>query len=141
MPQQLAHPDIIVYLCSNCIPSGIRLPRQWTQQAAHVLIREVPCSGKMDGQYLLHGLEGGASGVCVVACPKGECHLAQGNYRAEIRLRTLQRLLGEFGMEPQRVELVHCATTDPPEQLEGLVRGAVGRIAVLGESPLRSGTK
>ena len=139
MPQQLAHPDIIVFLCSNCVPSGLRLPRQWTQHAAQVLVREVPCSGKMDGQYLLHGLEGGAWGVCVVACPKGQCHLAQGNYRAEIRLRTLQRLLAEIGMQPERVELVHCWAADPPEQFEGLLRAAVTRIAALGESPLRPG--
>jgi coenzyme F420-reducing hydrogenase delta subunit len=141
MTQQLVHPDIVVYLCSNCIPSAAGLPRQWSQDASQVLVREVPCSGKMDGQYLLHGLEGGAAGVCVVACPKGECHLAQGNYRAEIRLRTLQRLLAEIGLQPERVELVHCSTTDPPDQFESRVRQAVGRIARLGESPLRSGAK
>ncbi len=74
-------PDVVVYVCCNCIPQGKRLPRQWTQQGAHVLVREVPCSGKMDAQYLMHAIEGGVRGLCVVACPKGECHLAQGNIR------------------------------------------------------------
>ena len=125
-------PDVIVYVCTNCIPSGGRLPRQWNQDGAHVVVREVPCSGKMDGQYLFHALEGGARGVCVVACPKGECHLAQGNYRAEVRVRTTQRLLKEIGMEPDRAELVHGSASDTPQQIEQVVRGAVGRICALG---------
>ena len=114
------------------------MPRQWDQDGARVLVREVPCSGKMDGQYLFHALEGGGRGICVVACPKGECHFAQGNYRAEVRIRTVQRLLTEIGLEPQRAELVHGSPDDPPEQLEQLVRGAVERICALGESPLHA---
>ena len=131
-------PDVVVYLCTNCIPQGTRLPRQWSQDGARVLVREVPCSGKMDGQYLLHALEGGARGICVVACPKGECHLAQGNYRAEVRIRTVQRLLTEIGLPPEHAQLVHFSPDDPPQQLEQLVRGTVERICALGESPLRA---
>jgi len=137
MPEVLS-PDVVVYVCTNCIPQGTRLPRQWNQDGARVLVREVPCSGKMDGQYLLHAMEGGSRGLCVVACPKGECRLAQGNYRAEIRVRTVRRLLSEIGLEPQRAELVHASADDPPEQLEQLVRSAVQRIGALGESPLRA---
>jgi coenzyme F420-reducing hydrogenase delta subunit len=94
----------------------------------------------MDAQYLFHALEGGARGVCVVACPKGKCHLAQGNYRAEVRLRTVQRLLAEIGMEPGRAEMIHTGDGNEPasaEQIERLLRDAVGRICTLGESPLR----
>jgi len=139
MPEVLS-PDVVVYVCTNCIPQGGRLPRQWSQQGARVLVREVPCSGKMDGQYLLHAMEGGGRGLCVVACPKGECHLAQGNYRAEIRVGMVQRLLAETGLQAERAQLVHFSADDPPQQLEQLVRGAVERICALGESPLRTAT-
>ena len=137
MPVGLS-PDVVVYVCTNSIPQGGRLPRQWSQDGARIIVREVPCSGKMDGQYLLHILEGGGRGLCVVACPKGGCHLAQGNYRAEVRVRTIQRLLAEIGLQPQRAQLVHCAAEDSPQQLEQLVRGAVEHICPLGESPLRA---
>ena len=129
-------PDVVVYVCTNCIPQGAHLPRQWEQDGVRVLVREVPCSGKIDAQYLFHALEAGGRGICVVACPKGECHLAQGNYRAEIRVRTVQRLLTEIGLEAERAELVRGSDEDPPEQLEQLVRGAVERICAVGDSPL-----
>ena len=129
-------PDIAVYVCVNCIPEGGHLPHQWTQDGVRALVREVPCSGKMDAQYLLHALEGGARGVCVVACPKGECELAQGNYRAEVRVGTIQRLLTEIGMEPERIELVHRPADASFAQFEQLVHEAVGRICALGESPI-----
>ncbi len=137
MPMNFS-PDVVVYLCTNCIPQGGHLPQQWSQDGVRVLLREVPCSGKADGQYLLHTLEGGGRGLCIVTCPKGECRLSQGNYRAEVRVRTIQRLLAEIGLEPERAQLVHASADDLPEELEQLVRAAVGRICVLGESPLRS---
>ncbi len=129
-------PDVIVYICRNCVGDGCRLPRQWQQDGAHVVVREVPCSGKMDAQYLLNALEGGGDGLCVVACPKGQCQLAQGNYRAEVRIGTVKRLLEEIGLQPQRAELVHGSPDDPPERFEQLVRDAVQRIGALGKSPL-----
>jgi coenzyme F420-reducing hydrogenase delta subunit len=137
MPEVLS-PDVVVYVCTNCIAEGGRLPPGWNQGGTRVLVREVPCSGKTDGQYLLHAIEGGQRGICVVTCPKGECRLAQGNYRAEIRIQTLRRLFAEIGLEPERAELVRSSPQDPPRQLEQLVRAAVERICALGESPLRA---
>jgi coenzyme F420-reducing hydrogenase delta subunit len=129
-------PDVIVYICCNCMPQGRRLPRQWTQDGAHVVVREVPCSGKIDAQYLLHAFEGGGRGLCVVACPRGDCRLSQGNYRAEIRIRTVKRMLAEIGFEPERAELLHFAADDPAEQLEQLVRDAVKRVCIHGGTPI-----
>jgi hypothetical protein len=59
--------------------------------------------------------------------------LAQGNYRAEIRIRTVRRLLAEIGMEPERAVLVRCA---PEDDLDRLVRDEVKRFGVLGRSPI-----
>jgi F420-non-reducing hydrogenase iron-sulfur subunit len=129
-------PDIVVYVCHHSVPAGASLQRQWMQDDARVVVHQVPCSGKMDGQYLLHALEGGARGLCVVGCPKGECHLNQGNYRAEIRVRTIRRLLGEVGLEPERAELLHSSAQDSPEHFEQTLHEAVARLCSLGESPI-----
>lgn len=130
-------PEVMVYVCRNSISGDKRLPRQWSQDGTHVLVREVPCSGKVDGQYLIHAFEAGVAGLCVVACPKGDCALGQGNYRAELRIRTVQRLLTEIGLEPERAELLLRHPGDSVEHLEGLVRGVVQRFCALGESPIR----
>jgi coenzyme F420-reducing hydrogenase delta subunit len=131
MSQSVA-PDVIVYVCANCLPQAGTLPRQWKHDGAHVLVREMPCTGKVDVQYLFHAIEGGARGLCVVACPKGECHLAQGNYRAEIRVRTMQRLLSEIDIEPQRAVLLHCSPNDPAQQVRQQIQDAVVQICGLG---------
>ena len=141
MPEQATphvpvSPDVIVYVCANCVPAAGRLPRQWKQDGAHVVVREVPCSGKMDALYLLHAMEGGGRGLCVAACPKGKCQLTQGNYRAEVRVATVRRLLDEIGIQPERAELLHCGPDEPFDSFERSVRDAVERICALGESPL-----
>ena len=131
-------PGVAVYACVNSIPAGEHLPRQWMQGGIHVQVREIPCSGKIDVQYLMHVLEGGARGLCVVTCPKGECQMAQGNYRAEVRVATIRKLLEEIGMEPARAELVHNSPEDPLDQLEKAVRDAVERICAVGDTPMRA---
>ena len=132
---ELVCPEVVVYLCQNCIPEGGRMPRQWTEEGKLVHVRMVPCSGKIDAQYLLSAMEGGVRGLCVVACPQGECRLAQGNYRAQVRVGTIQRLLNEIGVEPNRVRLLNCAKDESFERFEQLVREAVDQILALGKSP------
>ena len=123
--------DIVIYLCKNCIPQGGRLPVQWTEGGMHVRIKEIPCSGKIDAQYMLHALEGGVRGICTITCPLGECTLSQGNYRSEIRVKTLQRLLSEVGLDPQRAGIVHCPAGVTAEQLKEIIREAALRIVAL----------
>jgi coenzyme F420-reducing hydrogenase delta subunit len=65
--------------------------------------------------------------------------LIQGNYRAEIRVRTVWRLLAEIGIESKRVELLHASPDDSADRLEQLVRDAVQRVCALG--PVAAPTK
>ncbi|MHC1729661.1 MAG: hydrogenase iron-sulfur subunit [Syntrophobacteraceae bacterium] len=130
---KLSTPCVFVYVCRRCLPEPGCLPRQWTQDGVRVQVIQLPCSGKTDIQYLLHAIEGGAQGLLVVACLAGECRLAQGNHRAEIRIRTVRRLLAEIGMESERAALVRCGKG---EDLKRLVREAVGRFIALGGSPI-----
>jgi F420-non-reducing hydrogenase iron-sulfur subunit len=128
---QLGSPDVVVYVCANCLPPASALPRQWKHCGAHVIVRQMPCSGKVDVQYLFHAIEGGARGLCIVTCPKGECHLAQGNYRAEVRIRTVQRLLCEIDIDPQRAVLLHCSPSDPAQQVKQQIEDAVAGLCEL----------
>jgi|SRR5271157_1537998 F420-non-reducing hydrogenase iron-sulfur subunit len=122
--------DIVLYVCKNCIPQAADLPAQWTDQGMHVRIKEIPCSGKIDAQYMLHALEGGVHGLCIVTCPVGECTLSQGNYRSEMRVKTVKRLLAEVGLDPARAELVHCPAGVTAEQFGTIVRDAAHRFTL-----------
>jgi coenzyme F420-reducing hydrogenase delta subunit len=137
MPEPLV-PSVVVNICHNCIPEAAALPRQWREGTALVVVRELPCTGKLDLQYLLHAIEGVSGGVCVVACPVGECRLAQGNQRARIRVETLRKLLIEIGLESERAELLHCERGQSAEGVERAVHEAVGRILGLGPNALLS---
>lgn len=134
-------PGVAIFVCVNSIPASEHLPRQWMQDGVHVQVREIPCSGKIDVQYLMHVLEGGARGLCVVTCPKGECQMSQGNYRAEVRVATIRKLLEEIGMEPARAELVHNSPDEPLDRLEKAVRDAVERICAVGDTPMHAETE
>ncbi|MCX7047434.1 MAG: hydrogenase iron-sulfur subunit [Candidatus Sumerlaeota bacterium] len=136
--EKAACPDVVVYVCRNCVPNGWRAPRQWIRNGLHVITKEIPCTGKTDAQYMFHALEGGVKGLCVVACPRGDCRLAQGNYRAEIRVQTVRLLLEEIGLEAGRARLLHCSPNDAPGYLEGIINEAIAEIGALGSSPLKS---
>ena len=124
-----AIPEVVVYLCKNCLPQSGRLPAQWTAAGLHVRVREIPCSGKIDAQYLLHALEGGVHGICVLTCAKGECTLTQGNYRAEMRVRTVQRLLKEIGLDPRRAEIVNCPSGQSFDKIKSMINDSAHRFS------------
>lgn len=95
----------------------------------HVRVREIPCSGKIDAQYLLHALEGGVHGVCVLTCSKGKCTLTQGNYRAEIRVHTVQRLLKEIGLDPRRAEIINCPDDQSLDKIKIMINDSARRFS------------
>jgi coenzyme F420-reducing hydrogenase delta subunit len=128
--------DVVVNICQHCVPDGARSLRQWKQAGGLVVVREIPCGGKVDVPYLLHALEAVRWGVCVVACPPDQCRLAEGSSRAEVRIRTVQQLLAEIGLEPERAELLHYSGEQSPEGLERAIRAAVERLHALGPSVL-----
>ena len=121
-------PNVSVCMCANCIPQGGGLPRQWQQDSAWVRVKLVPCSGKIDVQYILHIFEDGADAVCVVACPEGDCTLAQGNYRARVRTEMVKKLLQEIGMDANSMELLHCSPSESPEEFQQKVREVVAGL-------------
>jgi coenzyme F420-reducing hydrogenase delta subunit len=126
---QHAIPDILVFLCKNSLTEAGGLPVQWTEAGVHIQAKVIPCSGKIDAQYILHSLEGGVQGVCVITCPHGECTLSQGNYRAELRVKTVRRLLSEIGSNPKRVELLHCPPDATLDSLKEIINSIAAGIA------------
>ncbi|MBN1611061.1 MAG: hydrogenase iron-sulfur subunit [Polyangiaceae bacterium] len=131
-------PDIVVNICRHCLLGATELPRQWKERNSLVSVRELPCAGKIDAEYLMRTFEGPTAGVCVVACPEGECRHAEGNLRAEARIEAVQRLLAEIGLESARIELCRAARGDADASTGQAVRRAVRALCALGPRPLVS---
>lgn len=69
-----------------------------------VIIR-VMCSSRVDPQHVLWAFKKGADGVFIGGCHPGDCHYQDGNYKTLRRIKLLKKLLGELGINPDRLRL------------------------------------
>jgi coenzyme F420-reducing hydrogenase delta subunit len=78
--------------CCQCAGGGAALRMDMPDE---FLSEFVPFTSKIDLQHLLKTFEGGADAVFIIGCPPGECKMAEGNLRAEIRAAGARRMLDE----------------------------------------------
>ena len=126
--------------CFTCIYCGYMAAD--TAGAFHIAyppnikLVKLPCTGKLDVQYLLDAFEQGADGVYVVACPLGNCHHVKGNERGQARVNYTKKLLDEIGLSGERLDMYFMSGG----QGRAFARAAIEmteRIKRLGPSPLR----
>lgn len=99
-------PKIVGFLCRWCSYTGADLAgtsrKQYPPNLAAI---RVMCSGRVDPTFVVKALADGADGVLIAGCHPGDCHYSVGNYRILRRYPMLLKLLGQFGIEPERVWL------------------------------------
>jgi len=101
------------------------------QYSPNVRIIRLPCTGKVDAIVLMKAFEEGADGVFVAGCLEGQCHYLEGNLRAKKRVAYVKKLLGEIGIEPQRVEMYNLSSAMGSRFAE-IVEEVTERIKELG---------
>jgi coenzyme F420-reducing hydrogenase delta subunit len=107
---------------------------------SNVKIVNVPCTGRVDILHLLKAVEDGADGVYVAGCLEGDCHYLTGNLKAKKRVAYVKKLLGEVGLEPERVEMYNLSAAQGTRFAE-IAREFTTRIRDLGPSPVRTDKK
>jgi coenzyme F420-reducing hydrogenase delta subunit len=96
----------VAFACHWCTYSGADLAGlNRMSYPANVKLLRVPCSGRVNPQYVLTALHKGCDGVLVCGCHPGDCHYATGNYFAKRRLMAFKRLLEFAGLEPERFQV------------------------------------
>ncbi|KXB01330.1 methyl-viologen-reducing hydrogenase subunit delta [candidate division MSBL1 archaeon SCGC-AAA261F17] len=73
----------------------------------------VQCSGRIDPTFVIKAFESGADGVFIGGCHPGDCHYEDGNYNTMRRIPILKRLLGQFGIEEDRLRLEWISAAEP----------------------------
>ena len=125
-------PKIVAFLCNWCSYAGAdKAGAAQIPYPANVRVIRVMCSGRVDPQFVLEGFHMGADGVMVLACHGGDCHYKEGNYRATQRHFFLQKLLGQFGIEPERCRFDYVSASED-EKFVRVVTEMVDQVRQLG---------
>jgi len=99
-------PRIVAFLCHWCSYTGADLAgTSRTAYSPNISIIRVMCSGRIDPSFVFKAIREGADGVLVCGCHPGDCHYQEGNYKALRRHHLLLKMLGQFGIERERVRL------------------------------------
>jgi F420-non-reducing hydrogenase iron-sulfur subunit len=99
-------PRIVGFLCNWCSYTGADLAgTSRIKYLPNVRVIRVMCSARVDPGFVIRAFRAGADGVLLCGCHPGDCHYSEGNYKTMRRFPLLQRLLAEYGIEPERVRL------------------------------------
>lgn len=129
-------PRIIAFLCNWCSYAGADLAgTSRIQYPPSIRVIRVPCSGRVNPQYIIKALADGADGVMVSGCHPGDCHYLEGNYYARRRFAVLKRLLSLAGFHPDRVQFTWVSASEGAKFAE-VVSTVTEKIRVLGPSEL-----
>ncbi|MFA5118472.1 MAG: hydrogenase iron-sulfur subunit [Candidatus Omnitrophota bacterium] len=131
-------PRIVGFLCNWCSYAGADLAgNQHKDVPSNITVIRVMCSGRVDPQFVLKAFREGADAVMILGCHPGDCHYKEGNYKALRRKRLLEVMLGQFGIEKERV-LLDWVSADEAERFSLLAREMVEAVKKLG--PLAGNT-
>lgn len=105
-PNPAWSPRIVAFFCNWCTYTAADLAGvSRLKHAANARVIRLMCSGRVDPQFVLEAFRCGADGVLIGGCHPGDCHYVEGNYKMLRRFRLLQRLLGDLGIQGERVRL------------------------------------
>ena len=130
-------PVILAFCCHYCAYAAADLAGSMRlQYPGNVRVLRLPCTGKLEVNYILAAFERGVDGVIVAGCLEGGCHFLEGNLRARKRVERARQILGEIGLEPERLEMFNLSSAEGP-RFAAIVTEMHARLMRLGPSPLR----
>jgi F420-non-reducing hydrogenase iron-sulfur subunit len=131
-------PKIIGFLCNWCSYAGADLAGvSRIQYPPNIRIIRVMCSGRIDPAFILEAFKDGADGVLIGGCHlPSDCHYISGNFKAVRRISLLKKVLGEFGIEPERVRLEWISASEG-DKFAAVVRDMTEQIKKLGPSQVK----
>jgi F420-non-reducing hydrogenase iron-sulfur subunit len=127
-------PKITVFHCINSLGEGDASPLAGGDGFESKFVK-LPCSSMVKDVFLLRAFEAGADAVVVLVCPAGACRYVEGNLRAPKRVRWVQNLLDDIGLNGRRLSLFNLQPGDAAAA-ERIVQGVLALVADLGRNPV-----
>lgn len=95
---------VIAFMCNYCsYEAADNAGRSHLEINPKLLPVRVPCTGRINPEWILEALSLGAARVAVFGCHPGECHFLNGNYRSLARGKLLGSLFSQLGIEDRLV--------------------------------------
>lgn len=130
-------PNILVIACNWCTYQAADMAGSLRYSyPPTVKVVRVPCSGRVEPEFVIEALINGADGVLIGGCHPGDCHYKEGNYKALRRFEWLRKIVEELGIEPERVRLEWIAGSEGLKFAE-VMREFDATIRKLGPNPLK----
>ena len=132
-------PVLLAFCCHYCAYAAADLAGSMRiQYPSTVRVLRLPCTGKVEVNFIMAAFERGVGGVMVAGCLEGGCHFLEGNLRARRRVERAKQILAEIGLEPERLEMFNLSSAEGPRFAEISIE-MTERLRRLGPSPLRQG--
>jgi F420-non-reducing hydrogenase iron-sulfur subunit len=130
-------PEITAFTCIYCgAMARDTAGLQRIAYPANVKIIRLPCTGKVDIEYILKAFEQGADGVYVIGCTIGNCHHERGNVRATKRVEYAKKLLDDIGLGRDRLG-IYYVSGGQGQAFADAAREMTSRVRRLGPNPAR----
>ncbi len=107
-------PTITAFLCKWCAYAGADLAGvSRLEYPPNIIPIQIPCTGRLDPQFVVKALKDGSDGVLVGGChTPNDCHYISGNYKALKRIALLKKYLEQLGINPNRIRLEWVSATE-----------------------------
>jgi F420-non-reducing hydrogenase iron-sulfur subunit len=99
-------------------------------------IIRMPCTAKLDINFMLKALQEGADGVLIVGRHPGDCAYKTGNLGAERRVRFTKKLIAQLGLDERRVKMVFVSAAEG-DKFAADINKFAEEIRAIGPNPIR----
>ncbi|MFX1590152.1 MAG: hydrogenase iron-sulfur subunit, partial [Promethearchaeota archaeon] len=89
------NPKILAFCCQSCgYAAADDAGLKKILYSPNMFIIRVPCTGRVDTNFILKALEVGFDGVMIIGCNKDSCRYIDGIQKVQRKVRLLKKLLG-----------------------------------------------
>ena len=136
MDDKTFEPKIVAFCCHYCAYASADLAGSMRlQYPANVRIIRTPCTGRLEVEYYMKAFENGADGVLVAGCLEGGCHFIEGNLIAKKRVKSIQKILEESGIEKERLQMVNNSAAEATKLVDS-IHVMIYVVKQMGPSPV-----